>query len=413
MQLIADYYAFASPSVTGQWRVQVQGDAWQLGFRGGELVFFDTPVGDSDLLGFLLDIGRISESNLQVLRGFPPDGARDAVISDLVGGSEKLLDLRRKHALHAIGHLLCRDVDRADFSDLSPQQTRGLGLEALALPYIALRLQAPEVLQEKLAQHVQAHYRLSRNTRIPVAGLQLDREALNIAKQFTKPNSMAAVIKANSAGAEALVTYATLLTLLGCDMLCKTEATPQEYVESPKIAPQERIRPPSMKIPIRRDAEGFERMPTGTAPPIDSVPVRDSVPVAAPAPPAAPPAPAPRRASKEVSVAALLRSLDNKTMTDAETMLETLEESEQRKDILRDFINANDPNSTDPGGAMIAALGGLQAFTEAKPEDHLGPLLLSRIYAGADNPALAKIFAEQAQRLGGHTQEVADWKVNA
>jgi hypothetical protein len=404
VQLIADYYAFASPSVTGQWRVQLEGHSWELGFRGGELITFDTAEGEHDLLGFLLDIGRISESNLQVLRGFPKDRARDAVISDLVGGPEKLIELRRKHALHMIGRLLCLDVDRADFSDLSPQQSRGLGLEALALPYVALRLQAPEVLRAKLEKHIKAHYRLSRNTRIPVAGLQLDREALNIAKQFTKPNSMDAVIKGNSAGAEALITYATLITLLGCDMLCETEANPPAPVQSPKPATQERIRPPAMKAPVRRDSEGFERMPTGTAPPIRSNAEEDFVPAAAPAP-----APAPAR--KEVSIAQLLRSIEDKALADAETMLEGLQEPEQRKAILRDFINANDPNSTDPGSAMINALGGLQAFTEAAPDDHLGPLLLSRIYAGADNPALAKIFADQAQKLGGHTQEVADWKL--
>ena len=37
MQLIADYYSFASPTVTGQWRIQVDDQAWQLGFRGVSL----------------------------------------------------------------------------------------------------------------------------------------------------------------------------------------------------------------------------------------------------------------------------------------------------------------------------------------------------------------------------------------
>ena len=43
MQLIADYYSFASPTVTGQWRIQVDDQAWQLGFRGGELALFEAP----------------------------------------------------------------------------------------------------------------------------------------------------------------------------------------------------------------------------------------------------------------------------------------------------------------------------------------------------------------------------------
>ena len=90
-------------------------------------------------------------------------------------------------------------------------------------------------------------------------------------------------------------------------------------------------------------------------------------------------------------------------MTDAETMLGRMVEPEARKSILNDYLAANNPNNVDPGAAMTHALGGLQEFTEAHPEDHLGPLLLSRIYASADNPGLARIFAQQAQRLSFFT----------
>ncbi len=426
MQLIADYYAFASPAITGQWRVQVQGQIWQLGFRGGELVCLETPAGEHDLLSFLHEVGSISESNLSVLRAFPEsdESRRDQVLAELVGSSDALIQLRRKHALHSIGHMFCLEADRNDFSSLPPTDVTGMGLEALALPYIALRLQPPEQLHASLGDAVNQAFRLSRNPKIPVAGLQLDHEALNVAKLFTKPKSMDAVINGHSRGAEALVTYATVLTLLGCEMLCPAELSEVEekpLSSPPQMAAQPRVRPPNLKPGSSFDADGFERVPTGVAPPIAmdppadkkdedegfervdtgvAPPIDDEGAVAAEAKP-------PRT---DATIARFLEVIDANLITDAETMLERLDVSAARKSVLGDYLNAQNPRNPDRGQAMTVALTGLQEFTDKNPEDHLGALLLSRIYDGAENPAMAKIFAEQAQRLGGHTDEVSNWK---
>jgi hypothetical protein len=398
VQLIADYYAFASPAITGQWRVQAKERIWQLGFRGGQLVSLEAPAGEGDLLSFLKEVGSLSGSNLSVLRAFPTHGReRNQVLAELVGGAEKLSSLRRKHALHSIGEMLCSTASRTDFSDLPPQDTGSLGVDALALPYIALRLQPPERLHASLGDAFDQVFRLSRNPKIPVAGLQLDREALNIAKQFTKPKAMAAVVEDNSHGAEALVTYATILTLLGCEMLCA--AKPSEISEAPRPVPQPepqtRVRPPSLSTAPQVDDDGFERVATGVAPPIEDAPPTATV--------------EPVTTEVELTIAAVLKSVDAKLLTDAETILERLDILADKKRILSDYIACNNPLHPDRGNAMIVALSGLQEFTDSHPQDHLGPLLLSRIYDGAENPVMAKIFADQAQRLGGHTDEVNSW----
>ena len=442
MQLIADYYSFASPTVTGQWRVQVNGKSWQLGFRGGELVYFEAPDLESDLLSFLHDISALSESNLSVLRSFKSSGREiDQVLAELLGGPDELLALRRKHALHETGRLLCMDATRADFSDLAPQSKQGLGLEALALPYIAFRLQPPQQLLAVLEPCRHRCYRLSRNPKIPVAGLQLDKEALSVAKEFTKPKLLNDLISSWRSGADALVAYSTFLTLLGCEMLSETEPVEAEqpvvFAEEPAPAPVERIRPPSMNslprtssesvermpTPIsvqsapaagsieRGSAGGFERAPTGEAPPIaDETPSIEDTAAAAAVPPEE--ADAPPVGQNDATVALFLDAIDSRLLTDAETMLDRLEVHDDRRAILVDYLAANNPRSLDPGAAMTAALAGLQSFTEAHPDDHLGPLLLSRIYKGADNDALARVFAQQAERLGGHTDEVIQWKVD-
>ena len=61
-----------------------------------------------------------------------------------------------------------------------------MGVDALALPYVALRLQPPERLGSAVSAMLNKAYRLNRNPKVPVAGLQLDREALSVAKQFTR-----------------------------------------------------------------------------------------------------------------------------------------------------------------------------------------------------------------------------------
>ena len=65
---------------------------------------FDPPELDGDLLSFLHDISALSDSNLAVLRSFKSSGREtDQVLAELVGGSDELLSLRRKHALHGVG----------------------------------------------------------------------------------------------------------------------------------------------------------------------------------------------------------------------------------------------------------------------------------------------------------------------
>lgn len=434
VQLIADYYAFASPSVTGQWRVQVEGNAWQLGFRGGELVSFDPPELEGDLLSFLHDISALSDSNLSVLRSFRSSGREtDQVLAELVGGSEELLGLRRKHALHAIGRLLCRDATRADFSDLAPQSSSVLGVEALALPYIAFRLQPPEALRSALEPYLARCYRLSRNPKIPVAGLQLDKEALSVAKEFTKPKVLQSVLNGLVGGSETVVAYATFLTLLGCEMLCEAEQSDEIAApsEAPSAPPVERIRPPSMMGGTRLGGDGFERVSAGISPPItpdempriqantegfERAPTGEAPPIAeeeaAPFDTQSLADEGPGLGQTDATIALFLDAIDSRLLTDAETMADRLEVSPDQRSVLMDYLAANDPRGTDPGAAMTSALAGLQEFTERHPDDHLGPLLLSRIYNGADNPALAKVFAQQAQRLGGHTEEVVQWKVD-
>ena len=442
MQLIADYYSFASPTVTGQWRVQANDKAWQLGFRGGELVYFEAPDLDCDLLSFLHDISALSDSNLTILRSFKSSGREiDQVLAELLGGPDELLSLRRKHALHETGRLLCMEATRADFSDLAPQTTQGLGLEALALPYIALRLQPPQQLLDVLAPCRERCYRLSRNPKIPVAGLQLDKEALSVAKEFTKPKVLNDLINGSRSGADALVAYATFLTLAGCEMLTETDPIeaeqPAPLAEEPSVAPVERIRPPSMNSLPRTNSDGLERMPsnvsaspplssgdfervssggferapTGEAPPIseDTSAIDEVANDDAASPEPEVPAPL---GQTDATVALFLDAIDSRLLTDAETMLHRLDIHEDQRAVLVDYLAANNPRSVDPGAAMTAALAGLQNFTEAHPDDHLGPLLLSRIYNGADNPALARVFAQQAQRLGGHTEEVIQWKLD-
>jgi len=434
VQLIADYYAFASPSVTGQWRVQVGGNAWQLGFRGGELVSFDPPELDGDLLSFLHDISALSSSNLSVLRSFKSSGRETfQVLAELVGGGDELLILRRKHALHTIGRLLCMDATRSDFSDIAPESTTGLGVDALALPYIAFRLQPPEALRSALEPHLDRCYRLSRNPKIPVAGLQLDKEALTVAKEFSKPNGLQSVLDGLVGGSEAVVAYATFLTLMGCEMLSEAKQSEEAAAprQAPSAAPVERIRPPSLMGGSRTGGDGFERVPTGVSPPIspDEMP-RTQVSTegferakTGEAPPIAEDEAAsfdaqaladdgPGLGQTDATIALFLDAIDSRLLTDAETMADRLEVSPDRRSVLMDYLAANDPRSTDPGAAMTSALAGLQDFTERHPDDHLGPLLLSRIYNGADNSALAKVFAQQAQRLGGHTEEVVQWKVD-
>ena len=438
MQLIADYYSFASPTVTGQWRVQVDGKAWQLGFRGGELVYFEAQDLEYDLLSFLHDISALSDSNLSVLRSFKSSGREiDQVLGELLGGADELLSLRRKHALHETGRLLCMDATRADFSDLAPQTKQGLGIEALALPYIAFRLQPPEQLLGVLEPCRQRCYRLSRNPKIPVAGLQLDKEALSVAKEFTKPKVLNQLINGSRSGADALVAYATFLTLVGCEMLTEAEPIednePAETTPQQSAAPVERIRPPSMNSGPRTQSEGIARMPTGVSaqPPapaggfervstggFERAPTGEAPPIAEetsaveeviePVDDLGPPT----LGQTDATVALFLDAIDSRLLTDAETMLDRLDVHEDQRAILVDYLAANNPRSLDPGAAMTAALAGLQNFTEAHPDDHLGPLLLSRIYQGADNPALARVFAQQAQRLGGHTEEVIQWKLD-
>ena len=377
-----------------------------------------------------------------MLRSFKSSGREiDQVLAELLGGADELLSLRRKHALHETGRLLCMDATRADFSDLAPQNTQGLGLEALALPYIALRLQPPQQLLDVLEPCRARCYRLSRNPKIPVAGLQLDKEALSVAKEFTRPKVLNNLINGPRSGADALVAYATFLTLLGCEML--TEADPIESdeqrssTEDTSAAPVERIRPPSMNSLPRTLSESVERMPTGISaqPPsspgtfervstggFERAPTGEAPPIAEEIPAVEEPPAAVVESSEDVAppslgqtdatVALFLDAIDSRLLTDAETMLNRLDVHEDRRAILVDYLAANNPRSLDPGAAMIAALDGLQNFTEAHPDDHLGPLLLSRIYNGADNPALARVFAQQAQRLGGHTEEVLQWKLD-
>ena len=420
MQLIADYYSFASPTVTGQWRIQVDDQAWQLGFRGGELALFEAPSPDHDLLSFLADIGAISESNLSILRSFQRSGREiDQALSEVVGGSAELLKLKRKHALHEIGRLLCLEASRADFSDLAPPGSTTLGVDALALPYVALRLQPPERLGSAVSAMLDKAYRLNRNPKVPVAGLQLDREALSVAKQFTRAIRLDSVegIKHGGAGADALVARATVLTLVGAGMLMEAEpsAAPSSSPQAPPMstpAPVERVRVGAPPVE-RTTAKPSQPPPRGER---LAMPTVKAAPEPAPASPSheapGPSEPAPALGRSDASVALFLDAIDSRLLTDAETMLDRLTVSEAQRKVLTDYLAANHPRSMDPGAAMSAALAGLQEFTEAHPSDHLGPLLLSRIYHGADNEALARVFAQQAQRLGGSTDEVMQWKID-
>ena len=240
MQLIADYYSFASPTVTGQWRIQVDDQAWQLGFQGGELALFEAPSPDHDLLSFLADIGAISESNLSILRSFQRSGREiDQALSEVVGGSAELLKLKRKHALHEIGRLLCLEACARTLATWHRPGTT-LGVDALALPYVALRLQPPERLGSAVSAMLDKAYRLNRNPKVPVAGLQLDREALSVAKQFTRVIRLDSVegIKHGGAGADALVARATVLTLVGAGMLMEAEpsAAPSSSPQAPPMS---------------------------------------------------------------------------------------------------------------------------------------------------------------------------------
>ncbi|MBM64631.1 MAG: hypothetical protein CMH55_00170 [Myxococcales bacterium] len=73
--------------------------------------------------------------------------------------------------------------------------------------------------------------------------------------------------------------------------------------------------------------------------------------------------------------------------------------SEQRQVIIERYLETLDPGSHDPGGAMNRALAEIQTYSQEHQEDFVAPLLLSRIYARADNEKLAKVFLGQARRL--------------
>jgi len=424
LQLITKYYRFASPTLTGLWRVQTENQAWQLAFRGGQLVDFESAAGTSDFADFLLDVGAIGSANHTLLRAVTTRGSElMRMIAEVVGGSAALLRLRRQHALHRIGALLCKD-DTSDSFSATPVDVQGtLELDALAIPYLALRLQPPERLQGALAGWQGRKVRLQRNPDIPVAGLCLDREALNVAREFTQPRDVAEVIAQHSAGAEALVSQAAALTLLGCQMLVETDevAAAPAPAPQPPLAQPPRISPSAMnrkvpslgvtRIPGGReltdenqppptlpmdptapdDTGQFETMATGTAPPVSDTGEIFEEP-------------------KVPSVDEFLDTIDRRLITDAEASLDQMNEPEHRIAVLRDYLNANSPRHGDPGGAMSDALAGLQKFTTEHPDDHLGPLLLSRLYENADNAALAQVFGSQAKRLAPEAPEVANWK---
>lgn len=73
--------------------------------------------------------------------------------------------------------------------------------------------------------------------------------------------------------------------------------------------------------------------------------------------------------------------------------------SEPRQVIIERYLETLDPGSHDPGGAMNRALAEIQSYSQANEEDFVAPLLLSRIYARAENEKLAKVFLSQARRL--------------
>ena len=179
MQLIADYYSFASPTVTGQWRIQVDDQAWQIGFRGGELASVRGARADHDLLSFLHDISALSESNLSCCVHSNRSGREiDQALSEVVGGSAELLISASQACAPRDGRLLCMNATRADFSDLAPQNTTLVSTPS-PCPTWRFRLQPPRAARKRRQRHArQSCYRLSRNPKVPVAGLQLDKEAL-------------------------------------------------------------------------------------------------------------------------------------------------------------------------------------------------------------------------------------------
>jgi len=73
--------------------------------------------------------------------------------------------------------------------------------------------------------------------------------------------------------------------------------------------------------------------------------------------------------------------------------------SEPRQAIIERYLETLDPGSHDPGGAMNRALSEIQVYSQENEADFVAPLLLSRIYARAENEKLAKVFLAQARRL--------------
>jgi hypothetical protein len=436
-QLIADYFGFASPTLTGSWRLDTKAGPWTVFFRGGQIAGLNAPTPDSDLLAFLVDLGQIDHQNLNLLRraereGLPPI----TLLSDLLGGTSELDTGRRKHALYTIGRLFCEGVEGHSFSDAQPPSwAQPLGVDSQATPYVALRLQTPDLLRSAFRENLHRPVKLNRSNRVSVAALNLDREALAIARDLKTSQPLHQLIATSVSAQHAVVVYSVALTLTGAELLTFSgePEPPSAKPQGISLAMPPTVRPPgsgasveSVSLDVTLDitpgmltdldesSQARAPMPPReeTRSPVKQIAVAQE-PITAPADDVLPPvdtedtSEAPLVDRGEPSeppeqtgdLVAFFADLTEKRMHRARAARATLSFEPQLADLVDHYVAICDPQNPSPDEAMMAALSGLQIYLQDAPDRFMGPYLLARIYDRMGNNALANVFHKQALGL--------------
>jgi hypothetical protein len=435
-QLIADYFGFASPTLTGSWRLETRQGFWTVFFRAGQLAGLNAPSPDTDLLSFLVELGQIETQNLTILRraereGLPPI----TLLNDILGGPSELATARRKHALYSLGRLLCEGVEAHSFSDASPPTwAQPLNVESLATPYVALRLQTSELLCSAFGDDLHRPVKLSRSNRVAVAALNLDREALSIARDLKNATPLHRLVAHSVSAQHAVIVYSVALTLLGAELLAfagePEPPTPRPMGISlampPTVRPPQASRlsdavsldvtldiSPGLLAELDEDPGAVEPLSPPIAPPspvkqilvaesdrgdgAGATEAKDELPPVADAP------------STGADLAEFFAHLDGKRMRSARAALDTLDLGDPLGALVGHFLDICDPENPNPDEAMNAALVGLQGFCADRPDHFVGPHLLARIYHRIGNANLANVFHQQALKLGPEEAVLRAW----